>query len=201
VKAPLYQVLLSVVVRSPLGYEDTAGLVHVLLACVTTAALWWLVRAMHSTGAAYLAAGVYAVYVPSIVSANAIMQERLYIPLMVSGFAVLSWAILRSDRAWRFAAAGSVMALAALTRSMPLCFAVPCALLIGVSSADRGRGVLAPTVAQVAAYHWQRLVVDPSGLCLETAQLVPGTGRRLRVPRPPSLSPASRSPHRDGSTS
>lgn len=129
IKAPLYQLLLSLFEYSPRGYGLTAAVTHALLAGLTVFALWSLVGDLHSRRAALVAAFAYAIYLPSLVSVNAIMQERLYVPLLVAGFALLSRSLRDVDRYWTLALSGMVLGLAALTRSMPVYFVGPGALL------------------------------------------------------------------------
>lgn len=160
IKAPLYQLLLSLFEYSPRGYGLTAGVTHALLAGLTVFALWALGTDLHSRRAALLAAFAYAIYFPSLVSVNAIMQERLFVPLLVAGFALLSRGLRHVDGYWTLALSGMVLGLAALTRSMPVYFIGPAALLLAWTADTWPRGFkqggafLAGFGAIVVPYTW-----------------------------------------------
>ncbi|MBK5255279.1 MAG: glycosyltransferase family 39 protein [Vicinamibacteria bacterium] len=141
VKAPLYPLLLSTLEYSPRGYRWSAGVVHALLSALAVVGLWSLVRSLRSAKAGLLAALIYAVYFPSVVSMNVIMQERLYVPLLIVAFALLAWALKTGNRLSRFALAGLALGVAALARSMPLYFVGPAALLIAICADSWRRGL------------------------------------------------------------
>ena len=140
VKAPLYQMFLSLFVSSPDSYFWPAAIGQAIVGALAVPAMWSLGRDLHSERAGLLAAAIYAVYFPSIVMLNAFMQERLYIPLLILAFACLARAIVTRGP-WLFALAGGILALGALTRSMPVYFAGPAAVLIVWTSGNVRTGL------------------------------------------------------------
>lgn len=140
VKAPLYPLLLSLFEFSPRGYGLSAAATHALLAGLTTVSVWSLAADLHSRRAAFLAALICALQFSSVASVSVIMQERLYVPLLTAAFALLARALRDTDRFPLLALSGVVFGLAALTRSMPVYFAGPAALLMWRLSDTRRRG-------------------------------------------------------------
>ena len=67
--------------------------------------------------------------VPSVFSVWSTSQETFYLPVMLLGFFLLTRAIVRDAGPLAFGVAGLVFGVAALTRSMPLFFVGPAALL------------------------------------------------------------------------
>ena len=117
VKSPLYQVFLSVFARFTPDYPKYAPLGHDALGAVTTAAVFLLASALHSTRAGIIAGAIHATWLVSIVSVMGFWQEQLYIPLFALATA---WCVRSFDTPRDETRAGVTLALAALTRSMPL---------------------------------------------------------------------------------
>lgn len=158
VKAPLYPVFLSFFALLPAPYPFSAALVQAVASAACAGLLFVMGRGIHSSRAGFIAALLYAVYLPSIFDVVVIQQEGLHIPLLLAAFALLVDAAARQASPWRFALAGGVLGLAALARSMPVYFLVPAALLFALTG-DRRRddwrragGLVAGFVAVTAPY-------------------------------------------------
>ena len=123
---PMYSVFLSLFALWP-GFPLSAQVAQVLLAVVSIALVFALGRRVHSTRTGLIAATVFAVWVPNIFGVWSTSQETLYLPLILTAFLLLARAIDRDDLAAGFALAGFAFGAAALTRSMPLFFALPAA--------------------------------------------------------------------------
>jgi hypothetical protein len=78
-------------------------------------------------------------------------QESLYIPILLLAFALYARALISDAGALAFGAAGALFALAALTRSMPLFFVVPLAVL-HVAAAPAWRVALRQSAAYLAGF-------------------------------------------------
>jgi 4-amino-4-deoxy-L-arabinose transferase-like glycosyltransferase len=136
---PGFSVFLSFFLLFP-GFPLTAQIALMLLGLAIVALLFELGRLVHSPAAGLIAAAAYAVAVPYIIGVWSTSQEGLYIPLILLAFVVVGRAILADARPWRFALAGVLFGLAALTRSMPLFYVVPAAAAMALLAHDRTRG-------------------------------------------------------------
>jgi hypothetical protein len=159
VKAPLYPVLLSFFALLPAPYPLSAALVQAAASAASVGLLFVIGRAVHSSRAGFIAAFLYAIYLPSIFDVVVIQQEALHIPLVLAAFALLADAAAREASPARFALAGAVLGLAALARSMPVYFVVPAALLFALTG-ERSRA------------DWRRAGGLVAGFCMATAPYV-----------------------------
>jgi hypothetical protein len=137
---PAYSVFLSAFALWP-GFPFTAQVGQVLLGVAAIALVFALGRALHSVRTGLIAAAAYALWIPQIFNAWSTSQETLYLPLVLAAFVLYARA-LAGDGFAGFAGAGVVFGAAALTRSMPLFFVGPAALLHVWMVADRKRGIL-----------------------------------------------------------
>lgn len=128
-KAPLYQVLLSLFTAHPGSFPLSAVVAHALLDSILCLSVYWLGRSLHSARAGLIAATAHALWLPRLAMTGTIRQEQLFVPLLVTGLACLASAIDRQGRRGRWVLAGTVLGLAALTRSSVAYFVFPGALL------------------------------------------------------------------------
>jgi 4-amino-4-deoxy-L-arabinose transferase-like glycosyltransferase len=122
---PLYPFFLSFFALLP-GFPVNALIGQVMLAALACLSVFLLGREIHSDRAGLVAATLYALWFPNIIAVWSTMQETLFVPLLLSGFAVL----LRARAFGGFAFAGLLLGLAALTRSMPLYYLPVAAVLL-----------------------------------------------------------------------
>ncbi len=122
---PLYPVFLSLFVTLP-GYPVNALVGQALLAVIGCLSVFLMGRGVHSDRAGLAAAALYALWFPNVIAVWSTMQETVFIPLLLSGFAVL----LRARTFEGFAIAGLLFGLAALTRSMPVYYLPVAAILL-----------------------------------------------------------------------
>jgi len=122
---PLYPVFLSLFALLP-GFPVNVLVGQALLAALGCLCVFLLGREIHSDRAGLIGAAFYALWFPNIIAVWSTMQETLFIPLVLSGFAVL----LRARAFGGFAFAGLLLGLAALTRSMPLYYVPVAAVLL-----------------------------------------------------------------------
>jgi hypothetical protein len=179
---PMYSVFLSLFALWP-GFPLSAQVAQVCLAVVSIALVFALGRRVHSTRAGLIAAAVFAVWVPNIFGVWSTSQETLYLPLILTAFLLLARAIDRDDLAPGFALAGFVFGAAALTRSMPLFFALPAASVHVVLARNRRRAsaqalaflvgfmlLTVPYSAALSRHFGQLTVIDTHGsIHLESA--------------------------------
>src|SRR3989304_2058739 len=111
---PLYPVFLSLFALLP-GFPVNVLIGQALLAALGCLCAFLLAREIHSDRAGLVAAAFYALWFPNIIAVWSTMQETLFVPLVLSGFAVL----LRARAFGGFALAGLLLGLAALPPSMP----------------------------------------------------------------------------------
>jgi hypothetical protein len=137
---PAYSVFLSAFARWP-GFPFTAQIGQVVLGVAAIALVFALGLHLHSPRAGLVAAAAYALWIPQIFNAWSTSQETLYLPLVLAAFALYARA-LAAGGPGRFALAGFVFGAAALTRSMPLFFIGPAALLHLWTVSDRKRGIV-----------------------------------------------------------
>jgi 4-amino-4-deoxy-L-arabinose transferase-like glycosyltransferase len=172
---PMYSVFLSVFALFP-GFPLSAQIAQIVLAVVSIALVFGLGVRLHSARAGLLAAAIYALWVPNIFGVWSTSQETLYIPLILGGFLLLAMAIDRDDHPRWFAVAGFVFGAAALTRSMPLFFAVPAAGAHLLLAANRRRASMqslaflagfllltAPYSAALSRHFGQLTIIDTHG--------------------------------------
>jgi hypothetical protein len=124
---PLYPFVLGLVAWFP-GYPYTAAIGQIALSSVTVLLLVWLGARAHSPRAGLVAGGIHTIWGNSIIATGSFMQERLYVPLIVVAFLLLVRAFDGSRRPARFFAAGVLLGVAALCRSMPTYFVAGVAL-------------------------------------------------------------------------
>jgi 4-amino-4-deoxy-L-arabinose transferase-like glycosyltransferase len=122
---PLYPVFLSFFALLP-GFPVNALVGQVVLAALGCLSVFLLGREIHSDRAGLFAATLYALWFPNIIAVWSTMQETVFVPLLLTGFAVL----LRARAFGGFALAGLLLGLAALTRSMPLYYVPVAAVLL-----------------------------------------------------------------------
>jgi hypothetical protein len=190
---PMYPVFLSVFALFP-RFPLTAQVAQLLLSVVAIGLVFALGRSVHSVRTGLIAAAAYAVWVPNINNVWSTSQETLYVPLILAAFLLLLRAIERDDGWVRFVVAGLAFSVAALTRSMPLFFALPAAGAHVALAADRSRATLqaaaflagfvlltAPYSAALSRYFGQVTVIDTHGSIhldseSESGVLAPGLG-------------------------
>jgi 4-amino-4-deoxy-L-arabinose transferase-like glycosyltransferase len=151
VKAPLYPVILSLFAMLPAPYPFSAAVGQAVASAACVGFLFVIGRGLQSTRAGFIAAFLYAIYLPSIFDVAVIQQESFHIPFLLAGFALLVHAASRETSPWRFAAAGAVLGLAALVRSMPVYYVGPAAILYGIA-APRTREQWLRAAALVAGF-------------------------------------------------
>ncbi len=139
---PLYPVFLSFFALLP-GFPINALIGQVILAALGCLAVFLLGREIHSDRAGLVAATLYALWFPNIIAVWSTMQETLFIPLLLCGFAVL----LRARAFGGCALAGLVLGLAALTRSMPLYYIPVASVLLAWSHGIRRGAAFALALA------------------------------------------------------
>ncbi len=131
---PLYPVFLSLFAALP-GFPESALFGQALLALIGCLSVFFMGRDIHSDRAGLAAAALYALWFPNVIAVWSTMQETVFVPLLLFGFAVL----LRARTFTGFAIAGLFLGLAALTRSMPVYYVpVAAALLIWRCGIRRG---------------------------------------------------------------
>ena len=116
---PGYPVFLSLFALYP-GYPFSAQVAQVLLSTAVIALMFTLGQQIHSARTGLIAAAIYALWLPNIVAVWSTMQEAIYVPLVLLATVVFLGCVRDDKPWWRFAAAGTVFGLAALTRSMPM---------------------------------------------------------------------------------
>jgi hypothetical protein len=121
---PLYPVFLSLFALLP-GFPVNILVGQAALAGLACVSVFLLGREIHSDRAGLIAALLHALWLPNVIAVWSTMQETLFIPLVLAGFAVL----VRARSLTGFALAGVLLGLAALTRSMPLYY-VPVAVIL-----------------------------------------------------------------------
>jgi Dolichyl-phosphate-mannose-protein mannosyltransferase len=133
---PLYPFVLGLVASFP-GYPYSAAIGQIVLSSLTVLTLVLLGARAHSPGAGLAAGALQAIWGNSIIATGSFMQERLYVPLIALAFLALVRAFDGSRRPARFFAAGALLGLSALCRSMPTYFVA--AVAIGHVAFDRDR--------------------------------------------------------------
>lgn len=133
---PLYSIFLSGFVRFP-GFPLSPQVTQVVIGAAATLLIFALGRRLHSVRAGLIAAAAYALWVPNIFNVWSTSQETIYVPLILLSFVLLLRAVDSSAPPAAFALAGAAFGAAALTRSMPLFFIGPAALLHVALAANR----------------------------------------------------------------
>jgi len=133
---PLYSIFLSGVALFP-GMPFSAQFAQIVLSTIAIALVFTLGRMLHSSATGLWASAASAASVSNIFSVWSTSQETLYIPLLLLAFVLYARALIRDAGPLAFGAAGAVLGLAALTRSMPLFFVVPFAALHVVTAPNR----------------------------------------------------------------
>jgi hypothetical protein len=193
---PGYSVFLSAFALFP-AFPATAQVAQALLGAVATWLLFVLGRQVHSARAGLVAAAGYAIWVPNIFNVWSTSQELVYIPLILAAFLLLGRAVQRDDAAPPFGVAGAVLGVAALTRSMPLFFAIPAACAHVILARDRRRAarqaaallagflvITAPYSAALSAYRRQLTIIDTHGsihVAQSRGQRTPGLADTARA--------------------
>lgn len=141
---PLYPLYLSIF--SLVGLKSWAAhrVASCLLGAATVAAVGLLGRRVGGERAGLVAAGLAAVYPLLWVNDATVLSESLY-GLLIALALIAAYRVHDRPTAWRSAALGAVVALAALTRSEALGLAV--LLVLPVVWRARWRGVAAAAVA------------------------------------------------------
>lgn len=165
---PLYSVFLSFLALFP-GVPLSIQIAHVVLSTAAIVLVFALGRMVHSPATGLWAAAGYAISIPVIFNVWSSSQETIYIPLLLASFCLLAWAVTKNASPLLFAAAGLAFGLCALTRSMPMFFVMPAAVLHVVMARDR-KAAFAQAVALLAGF---ALIVVPYciGLSRELGQL------------------------------
>ncbi len=165
---PLYSIFLSIVALFP-GLPVSALLAQTVLSTISIALMFVLGRTLHSSAAGLWASAGYALSAPAILNVWSTSQETLYIPLLLFTFVLYGRALKKDVSPWGFAPAGAVLGLAALTRSMPIFFVGPLAVLHVAIAADR-RAALRQAAGYLAGF---AIVVVPycAGLSRSLGQL------------------------------
>lgn len=132
---PLYQVFLSVFGVLPWTWPTSAAVAQAVLPAVNSVALYAIGTNLHSRLAGVIAGALIAIAPAFLHVAPIFMQEQLYIPLLLTSLATLSWLLIGRRRLWWWFAGGLVFGFAILTRSMPLYF-VPVAAGVSVWLSD-----------------------------------------------------------------
>ncbi len=143
---PLYSLYLSTAALLPGPLPRAAAIGHTLLFGAGVVAIYAIGANLHSRRAGVIAAAMMVLAPNSIHTAPIFLHEALYIPLLLTAFAVLTW-LLAGDRgiaSW--AVGGAVFGFAILTRSMPLYY-LPLAMGVIVWSTDHR-----PTAARQVAW-------------------------------------------------
>lgn len=147
---PLYIVFLSLFAAFP-GAPLTAQIAQALLATGSIPLVFLLGKRLHSPRAGLWAATATAIWLPSIIAVWSTMQESIYVPLVLSAFVAMTQVSTPESR-WRYwFLSGLLFAGAALTRSMPVYFLPPVALL-AVLWSDQKRYALRQSAALLAGF-------------------------------------------------
>jgi hypothetical protein len=147
---PLYSIFLSVVALFP-GMTLTAQLAQIVLSTIAVALVFVLGRLLHSTATGLWASAAYAASASSIFNVWSTSQETLYVPLLLLAFVLYGRALTTDAGPVPFGVAGGVLGLAALTRSMPLFFVAPFAVLHVAAAPDR-RVALRQSIAYLVGF-------------------------------------------------
>ena len=114
---------------------NAAAIGHALLFGAGVVAIYAIGANLHSRRAGVIVAAMMVLAPNSLHTAPVFLQEQLYIPLLLTAFAVLAWLLTGDRGAGWWAAGGALFGFAILTRSMPLYY-LPFAAAGIVWSAD-----------------------------------------------------------------
>jgi hypothetical protein len=165
---PLYALFLGAVYRAG-GGNVTARFVQLALALATLALAFLTARAAFGAAAARATLVAGAAYLPTAFYATQLLSEILFTFFLVSAAYVLYTAIKNAGAGiWRYAAAGVLLGLAALTRGVALAVALGFVLYIllrrGLPVGRRVAAVAALAVAVAAAVApWSAYVYSRTG--------------------------------------
>lgn len=138
IRPPLYPALVAAV-YSLFGLQNYQAVraLQIVLSLATTGLVYWLARRLYDQRVAILAAALHTLY-PSLVGAtNLVLTETLF-TLLVCAFLVLVERHVRTPSRWTLAAAGVVLGLAALTRSVVWLFPPFALVVLVVASRETG---------------------------------------------------------------
>jgi 4-amino-4-deoxy-L-arabinose transferase-like glycosyltransferase len=152
---PLYPLALAVVSKLGGNGELSHRSLGLLLGAATIVVIALLARRVAGERAGLVAAGLAAAYPVLVAADGALMSESLY-GLLVAGGLLAGWDLLERPRPWVAAAAGALVALAALTRSEALLLLPLLVLPVAWRGGPAGRW--ARMAAAVAAFG---LVLSP----------------------------------------
>lgn len=154
---PLYPLFLSLFVLLFDAHVYWAAVGQAGLNALSVAGLYVIASSIHSRRAGLIAAFIYAFWLTSIWRYALFIQEQLYLPLLILSFALLVRATTSKASASAFVWAGAAFGLATLTRSMPLYFIFPAALIYVLTVRDhasvrRAMALLGGFLAVTGAY-------------------------------------------------
>jgi 4-amino-4-deoxy-L-arabinose transferase-like glycosyltransferase len=138
IRPPLYPVFLAGV-YSVFGAQNYQAVraVQIVLSLATTGMVYLLARRLYDQHVALAAAAIHCLY-PSLIGAtNLVLTETLF-TLLVCAFLILVQRHVQAPSRWTLAAAGVVLGLAALTRSVLWLFP-PFALLVLIATGPEKR--------------------------------------------------------------
>lgn len=145
-RAPAYPLFLTLFGGSLNGARTVQSLLDALVAALICATAARRVRLRWAAAAGLL----YALHPGAVVYANSILSENLFTVVLTSAIALIVFAIDRDDLRWA-AAAGTVMAAAALCRPIGAPFILVAAGVIAVSSGIQRRFRIAGVFCAAAA--------------------------------------------------
>jgi 4-amino-4-deoxy-L-arabinose transferase-like glycosyltransferase len=117
---PLYSLYLSAAGVMPGPLANAAAIGHALLFGAGVVAMYAIGANLHSRRAGVLAAVMTVLAPNSLHIAPIFMQEQVFIPLLLTAFAVLTWLLTGNRRTAWWVVGGAVFGFATLTRSMPV---------------------------------------------------------------------------------
>jgi len=117
---PLYSLYLFGAGLTPWALASTAAVGHAVLSGVSVVATYAIGANLHSRRAGLLAAAITVLAPNGLHTAPIFLQEQLYLPLLLTAFAVLTWVEARVCAPEWWALCGAAFGFAILTRSMPL---------------------------------------------------------------------------------
>jgi 4-amino-4-deoxy-L-arabinose transferase-like glycosyltransferase len=145
---PLYSLYLFGAGLTPWALAHAAAIGHALLFGVNVIATYAIGANLHSRRAGLVAAAIIVLAPNSLHTAPIFLQEQLYMPLLLSSFALLTWLLAGTRAPVWWALCGAVFGCAILTRSMPLYY-LPLAAA-GIVWTDAGRPAAWRRVAWLA---------------------------------------------------
>jgi 4-amino-4-deoxy-L-arabinose transferase-like glycosyltransferase len=134
---PLYPVFLSIFVLLFDSFVYWAAVGQAAINALSVVGLYVIGASIHSRRAGIIAALIHTFWLSSIWRYALFIQEQLYLPLLIVSFALLTRAMARDAGPSAFAWSGLAFGLAALTRSMPMYFIFPVAIVYVLTVRDR----------------------------------------------------------------